>query len=78
MFTHMLYQAERTMTAGEQRELNTINGELALALRRPFRRLTASRHAAKPATRQPGADGQPTLRLVAFRSEKTVPQTRSN
>jgi hypothetical protein len=43
MYTYMLYQAERPKTAQEQRELDTINGEITLAIMRPFRRLHRSR-----------------------------------
>jgi hypothetical protein len=78
MYTHLLYQAERSRTAKEQRELNTINGELALALRRAFTGLSASRHAAHPVTRQPRASRQPSLRVAAFRSEATAPEARCN
>jgi hypothetical protein len=43
MYTYMLYQAERPKTAQEQRELDAISGEIALAIMRPFRWLGGSR-----------------------------------
>ncbi len=70
MYTNLLYEAERTRTPQEQRELNRINGEISLALRRPFRKLRARRYATRPVT--------PQLRVGAFRSEATVPQARCN
>jgi hypothetical protein len=48
MYTYMLYQAERPKTAQEQRELDAINGEIALAIMRPFRWLRRSRRMARP------------------------------
>jgi hypothetical protein len=78
MYTYMLYEAERPRTPREQRELNTINGELALALMRPFRRLRMSRRATRAMTRQLQTDEQPRLRVGAFRSEATISQARCN
>jgi hypothetical protein len=48
MNMYMLYQAERPKTAQEQRELDTINGEIALTIMRPFRWLRRSRLIARP------------------------------
>lgn len=79
MFTYMLYEAERPRTLSEQRELNTINGEMAVAFGRPFRWLRSTWHAAgSAARRQPRTDEQPRLKAGAFPSESTVPQARCN
>jgi hypothetical protein len=48
MYTYTLYHAERPKTAQEQRELDTINGKIAQAIMRPFRRLRRSRLLARP------------------------------
>jgi hypothetical protein len=79
MYTYLLYEAERDRTRQEQRELDTRNGEISLALRRPFRKLRERRYTAQPVTRQPRAGRRPTLRVGAFRSEAaTVPEARCN
>jgi hypothetical protein len=48
MFTYMLYRAERPKTAQERRELDAINGEIALAIMRPFRSLRRSWRTGRP------------------------------
>jgi hypothetical protein len=78
MYTTMLYEAERTRTPQEQRELNTVNGEIALAIRRPFRWLMASRYTARPAARSPRNGGQLTMRVGPFPSDPTIPEARCN
>jgi hypothetical protein len=74
MYTYMLYEAERARTPSEQRELNAITGEIAVAVRRPFRRLRASWHMARPVT--PPTCDQPIVRIGAFPSDATIPQAR--
>jgi hypothetical protein len=78
MYTNLIYEAERTRSPQEQRELNRINGEISLALRRPFRGLRGNRYPARAVPRQPRADGQRRLRAGAFPSEATAPQARCN
>jgi hypothetical protein len=76
MYTYMLYEAERPRTRSQQRELSTINGELAVAIRRPFRRFRANWHRARPVT--PPTCEQPALRIGAFPAEATIPRARCN
>lgn len=77
MFTPMLYEAERTRTTREQREFNTRNGEIALAIRRPFRRLRTSLQSARPVTRpRPRDYGRPTPQPATFPCEPAAAQTR--
>jgi hypothetical protein len=75
MFTTMLYEAERTRTRQEQREFNTRNGEIALAIRRPFRLLRTGLQSAR---QRPHSHGRPSSPLAAFPCEPAVAQTRSS
>jgi hypothetical protein len=80
MYTTMLYEAERPRTRQEQRELNTINGEIAVAIKRPFRWLRSSSRADRSVTRgRPRTSEQPTLRVGAFPAEaSSIPSTHCN
>jgi hypothetical protein len=73
MFTTIMYEAERTRTPREQREFNTRNGELALAIRRPFRLLRASTRSSR---RAPRGHRQPTAQVATFACQTAAAQTR--
>jgi hypothetical protein len=76
MYTQMLYEAERAKTAREWREFNTRNGEIALAIRRPFRMLRTRVHSARRTNPQrPRLYGRPSLETTPF-LETTGPQAR--
>jgi hypothetical protein len=75
MLTNMLYEAERTRTTREQREFNTRNGEIALAIRRPFRLLRTSLISAR---QRPRGYGRPSARLGTFPCEPAAAETRSS
>ncbi len=52
MFTTLMYEAERQKTAAEQREFYTRNGEMAAAVRRPFRKLRTRIQKLRPQPRR--------------------------
>jgi hypothetical protein len=65
---YLIYQAERTRTAAEQREIDAYHGELAASLTRLGRSLAAPLRSRRRAQRgaQRGAEHQPASCLTAF------------
>ena len=61
---YLIYQAERTRTAAEQREVDATHAELAASLTRLWRSLAAPLRSRRRARR--GAQHQPPSCLAAF------------
>jgi hypothetical protein len=51
MFPYEMYEAERTRSATEQREIDQINAEIVAAITGPFRSLAARLRSARRTTR---------------------------
>jgi hypothetical protein len=62
MFPYLIYEAERTKSAEEQREINQINAEIVMAITGPFRSLAARLRSARRV-----------LRARTFPAEETIP-----
>lgn len=63
MFPYLIYEAERTRSAEEQRQIDQINAEIVAVVAGPFRSLTAR---LRPARTAPRAGASP--------AEETVPR----
>jgi hypothetical protein len=55
---YMIYQAERTRTSAEQREIDRLNGEMAAAVTRPLHRFGAALASGARSVRGAGRLGQ--------------------
>ena len=55
---YMIYQAERTRTGAEQREIDRLNSEMAAAVTRPWHRLGAALASGARSVLSAGRPGQ--------------------
>jgi hypothetical protein len=70
---YLIYQAERTMTCADQREVDAIHAELAASLTRLWRALAAplrSRPGGRPGTRRGIQHQSPSCLVPASRSSR--------